>query len=176
MPLLVICDCGKSLQVKDSLAGKRIDCPECQEPLTVPAIADEASAEDPSPENSLAETPGKTPLNAVRPPELEESEQPRIKAGAVKKVKQAQKSFSTLLLVLGVGTAMVVMAGCVTAALLIMNAPAEPKKSRPQADNKGNARGDKGGRAKVEVLTGQVELTDKELAKEYAADGYWFQP
>ena len=32
MPLIVACDCGKRVQVKESLAGKRIRCPECQEP------------------------------------------------------------------------------------------------------------------------------------------------
>jgi hypothetical protein len=37
MAILVTCSCGKKLKVKDDLAGKRIKCPTCMEPLIVPA-------------------------------------------------------------------------------------------------------------------------------------------
>ncbi len=36
MPIPVKCDCGKSLKVKDELAGRRIRCPGCQEAVRVP--------------------------------------------------------------------------------------------------------------------------------------------
>lgn len=36
MPVLVQCDCGKQFQVPDSVAGKRIRCKYCQEPVRVP--------------------------------------------------------------------------------------------------------------------------------------------
>ena len=38
------CACGKKLSVDDAHAGKRVKCPACQEPVTVPAA--ELSAED----------------------------------------------------------------------------------------------------------------------------------
>lgn len=43
MPIALSCPCGRALNVKDALAGKRIRCPACQDILTVP-----------EPENDLA--------------------------------------------------------------------------------------------------------------------------
>lgn len=37
MPLSVRCTCGKSLRVKDEMAGRRIKCPACANGLTVPS-------------------------------------------------------------------------------------------------------------------------------------------
>jgi hypothetical protein len=37
MPITLPCPCGKSLQVKENLAGKRIKCPGCGGVLAVPA-------------------------------------------------------------------------------------------------------------------------------------------
>lgn len=37
MPIAFQCNCGRSLNVKESLAGKKIRCPECQSILAVPA-------------------------------------------------------------------------------------------------------------------------------------------
>ncbi|QEG42225.1 hypothetical protein UC8_42590 [Roseimaritima ulvae] len=37
MPIAATCACGKKLQVKDELAGKRVRCPNCKQPLTIPA-------------------------------------------------------------------------------------------------------------------------------------------
>jgi hypothetical protein len=39
MPIEVACSCGKSLQVPDQLAGKKVKCPACETPLAVPASA-----------------------------------------------------------------------------------------------------------------------------------------
>ena len=36
MPIVMTCECGKPLQVRDELAGKRVRCPVCQKVLTVP--------------------------------------------------------------------------------------------------------------------------------------------
>src|SRR5262249_6444839 len=36
MPILVPCSCGKKLQIKDELSGKRIRCPACQAVVAVP--------------------------------------------------------------------------------------------------------------------------------------------
>ena len=37
MPIAATCACGKKLQVKDELAGKKVRCPDCKQPLTIPA-------------------------------------------------------------------------------------------------------------------------------------------
>ena len=36
MPLLMTCNCGKPLRVRDELAGKKVRCPSCQALLSVP--------------------------------------------------------------------------------------------------------------------------------------------
>ena len=37
MPVTFTCSCGKTLQVKDEFAGRRVRCPACQQPVSVPA-------------------------------------------------------------------------------------------------------------------------------------------
>lgn len=140
MSLLVTCDCGKRLQVKDSLAGKRIRCPECQEPLTVPAVEVDESDEEPAPKKAPVRAAAKVPAKAKRAPEPddeseEEDEQPRIKAKGKKKGKKAAKASSNLVL-LGVGGGVLVLVVVVVAVLLIMNNQPESKKPGPQALNK----------------------------------------
>lgn len=46
MPIKVSCKCGKKINAPDDLAGKRIKCPACSEPLAVPqpAAAEESNA------------------------------------------------------------------------------------------------------------------------------------
>ncbi len=39
MPIPVTCACGKTLQVKNELAGKNVRCPACKQPLSIPAAA-----------------------------------------------------------------------------------------------------------------------------------------
>ncbi|MFL5328902.1 MAG: hypothetical protein ACJ8C4_08290 [Gemmataceae bacterium] len=41
MPINVTCDCGRSLRVKDECAGHKVRCPECKNPVPVPAFADQ---------------------------------------------------------------------------------------------------------------------------------------
>jgi hypothetical protein len=36
MPILLQCDCGRAVRVKDELAGRKIRCPDCQEIMKVP--------------------------------------------------------------------------------------------------------------------------------------------
>lgn len=36
MPIAATCACGKRLQVKDELAGKKVRCPNCKQPLKIP--------------------------------------------------------------------------------------------------------------------------------------------
>jgi hypothetical protein len=44
MPIPVQCDCGRSLRIKDELAGRKVKCPQCGAVLVVPQP--EPSAED----------------------------------------------------------------------------------------------------------------------------------
>jgi len=37
MPISVACQCGQKFQAKESLAGKRVKCPDCSEPISIPA-------------------------------------------------------------------------------------------------------------------------------------------
>ncbi|MEO2011081.1 MAG: hypothetical protein ABGX22_20565 [Pirellulaceae bacterium] len=37
MPIEVTCQCGKRLKAKDEMAGKRVKCPNCSQPLQIPA-------------------------------------------------------------------------------------------------------------------------------------------
>lgn len=39
MPIKVSCSCGQSFKAKDELGGKKVRCPKCQNPLTIPAAA-----------------------------------------------------------------------------------------------------------------------------------------
>lgn len=53
MPISVVCrNCGRQLNIKDELAGRKIRCPDCKEVLAVPDAADdppvvEAVADEP---------------------------------------------------------------------------------------------------------------------------------
>jgi hypothetical protein len=37
MPIKVACPCGQKFSAKDSMAGKRVKCPKCNEPLVIPS-------------------------------------------------------------------------------------------------------------------------------------------
>lgn len=43
MPIAVACPCGKKMQVKSELAGKRVRCPACKEPIRIPDAAPAAA-------------------------------------------------------------------------------------------------------------------------------------
>jgi hypothetical protein len=44
MPIKVQCACGKAFAAKDELAGKTVKCPNCQQPLKIPAAGAPAAA------------------------------------------------------------------------------------------------------------------------------------
>jgi hypothetical protein len=56
MAILVRCDCGRSLRVRDELAGRRVRCPDCDEPVEVPE------------ESSRAVPARKSPVARPEPP------------------------------------------------------------------------------------------------------------
>lgn len=59
MPIRVSCSCGKTLAVKDELAGKAVRCPACQKPVKVPAAGATSTGVQ------AGATPARTP--AARP-------------------------------------------------------------------------------------------------------------
>jgi DNA-directed RNA polymerase subunit RPC12/RpoP len=75
MPIALSCRCGRSLRLKDELAGKKIRCPECSSILAVPAKKNEAddlvlevlSAEDD--EGAVKRSPRRAAIQA-EPPEV----------------------------------------------------------------------------------------------------------
>ncbi len=46
MSIQVKCQCGKRLQMKDTLAGKSVRCPGCEELLRIPRPAKSASSDE----------------------------------------------------------------------------------------------------------------------------------
>jgi hypothetical protein len=49
MPIEVTCQCGKRLKAKDELAGRTVKCPNCQQPLKIPASQAPAAPIAPTP-------------------------------------------------------------------------------------------------------------------------------
>lgn len=46
MPIKIECSCGKKLSVKDEFAGRRMKCPDCGQPISIPISKNEAQDED----------------------------------------------------------------------------------------------------------------------------------
>jgi hypothetical protein len=180
MSLTVTCDCGKRLQVKDSLAGKRIRCPGCQELLTVPAPEDEEPAEEePEPVKPKARSASKAPAKPVKParrPEPEEGEEeeepPPKKRGKARQEEEdedeeeapharakgkgqskakAKKASSPLPLVLAAGGGVLVLVGAVVAVVIFVNSQGDSKKAGPPPQAD---QGDQGGKKKGGGKTG----------------------
>jgi hypothetical protein len=57
MPIKVTCQCGKSFAAKDELAGKAVKCPNCQQPLRIPAAGLAAPLPSAAPMQQQAATP-----------------------------------------------------------------------------------------------------------------------
>lgn len=65
MPIRVTCSCGKTLAVKDALAGKAVKCPACQQVVRIPAAK---SASGPSPSTRSGSRPAaKGPASGASP-------------------------------------------------------------------------------------------------------------
>jgi DNA-directed RNA polymerase subunit RPC12/RpoP len=62
MPILLNCACGRSLRVKDILAGRKVRCPDCSSILTVPRPEPVRDAEDEALDVLLDETPSDPPV------------------------------------------------------------------------------------------------------------------
>jgi hypothetical protein len=60
MPIKVQCACGKAFAAKDELAGKTVKCPNCQQPLKIPAAAAAAVKSPAKPATAAASKPGQT--------------------------------------------------------------------------------------------------------------------
>ncbi len=60
MPIRVSCQCGQSFAAPDHLAGKRVKCPKCAQPLAIPAAAPAGSA-------PAKQAPAKQPAKQKQP-------------------------------------------------------------------------------------------------------------
>jgi Protein of unknown function (DUF1559) len=65
MPVLASCPCGKQFRVPDELVGRRVKCPGCGEPVSVPAPVKAAAARKPAPaaDDNPAETSTPAPIH-----------------------------------------------------------------------------------------------------------------
>jgi uncharacterized protein YxjI len=101
MPIEVKCanaDCGKTMRVKDELAGKTIRCPGCQQPLKVQAPAveampeEEVTAEAPPPKpaksNSVAAKSAPAAVSAGKAPAKAAAAAPAAKKGGGKPARR----------------------------------------------------------------------------------------
>jgi hypothetical protein len=112
--------CDKALKVKDELAGKKVKCPGCGEPILV-ELADEAV-----PESAAEEKPRRKVVA-----DEEADERPR------KKKKKKKKSNSLLWIALGGGAVLLVLLiGVGVVLLIVFNQPAAETKSTQQAKTK----------------------------------------
>ena len=77
-PMVVACNCGKKLRAKAELAGKRVKCPACGQPLAVPAP--QPAAPQPADELDLDQwagaVAGDEAMTTVPLPRLRKKQQP----------------------------------------------------------------------------------------------------
>jgi hypothetical protein len=57
MPIPVRCECGRSMRVKDEMAGKQGKCPSCGKLLVIPDVEKERGAEEEASAYLLADSP-----------------------------------------------------------------------------------------------------------------------
>lgn len=130
MPILVSCECGKTLRAPDHLAGKRVKCPTCASILDVPLDEEE---EAPKPKTSSKVTnkvPAKAAARKPPPPdddeEDEEEERPRAKGKKKKGGGQKEQSSTPLILAIAVGAVMV-LGSAIAGVMLSRRGPDQPK-------------------------------------------------
>lgn len=100
MPIAAQCRCGKKLRVRDSAAGKRIKCPDCEKPVSVPEPVIEEYDDDLYDND---QDPYAAPPSRSRPP--------KRNTGKSKKRKAASKGGGMLpLLIVGAVVAGIVLA------------------------------------------------------------------
>jgi uncharacterized Zn finger protein (UPF0148 family) len=122
MTIAVSCpSCDKALKVKDELAGKKVKCPACGEPIVV------AAADEPEPETAVQE-----PRRKAR--EDEDDDRPR------KKKKKKKKSNTLLWIALGGGAGLLLLLVVAGVVVFIVTRPAAETKSTEQAKKKQDQR------------------------------------
>jgi hypothetical protein len=94
MAISVECECGKTIKVKDELAGKKIKCPECQAVLTVPE-EEEPVAEAREVEEDL---PPARKVRDEEPDEADANDEPKRRGKKKKKGKQGSRTMFYVLL------------------------------------------------------------------------------
>jgi hypothetical protein len=119
--------CDKALKVKDELAGKKVKCPGCGEPILV-------AAEEPAVEAAVQEPPRRK----ARVADDEDGGEDRPR----KKKKKKKKSNTLLWIALGGGAAFLLLLIVVGAVLFFITRPAEVAKSTEQPKTKAKKKQD----------------------------------
>src|SRR6516162_5035709 len=107
MPIPMQCSCGRSMQVKDEMAGRKIRCPDCKQVLQVASrehdVEDEAlkilSADAPEEKQTVSPEPEKSPAVQERPkpfsaPQIPKSAVSAAKPAVPKPIPKPKKSRS----------------------------------------------------------------------------------
>src|SRR5688572_8360620 len=118
--MLVTCDCGKRLRVRDDLAGKRIKCPACGQPVVVKAD-EELPAPPPAKQRSaVQEKVTSRKAKPVADPPVEDEDEGREARPKEKKKPKKAKGSSPLVLVLVAFAAFILLGGGLATAYFLI--------------------------------------------------------
>jgi len=67
-PLIVACACGARFQAKPELAGRRVACPSCKQPLAIPTAQSKPAQSKPQPARPAPAVPADDPLGPLGNP------------------------------------------------------------------------------------------------------------
>jgi|GEM_PF-1589230 len=132
MPIRVECpECGKSLNVRDELRGKKIACPKCEEVIKVPAGKksrpadddDEAVQERPRARIAAGKPPARHSRDDYDDDDLDDAPPSR------RRVQKEKKS--RLGLILGLGAGGVGLAAGIVVLILVLNNKSDTKDGQP---------------------------------------------
>jgi DNA-binding beta-propeller fold protein YncE len=158
MPLIVQCECGKQLRVKEELAGKRIRCPECQGVVAVPAEDIAPAPPEPRPRRPrAAATPTAEPPRRVRADEDDDTEDapaPRRRS------RETARSSSNMLLwlVLGGGALLVLAVLAAVGVSWLFLRPTADKPGAGGSGGAGNKDGAKGATGQPKTIAAKASI------------------
>src|SRR5438270_176083 len=90
MPVLISCQCGKQLRVPDEYAGRRVKCPVCGQPTSVP----NGTAATAPPQTAAYQPPAPPPAPPGLPTATAPAGMIRFTCGACGKQMQAKAEFA----------------------------------------------------------------------------------
>jgi hypothetical protein len=97
MPITIVCQCGKTLKVKEEMAGKRVKCPVCQATVTVPVVDEDETV-----------APIKAKAKSTSLPRADHDNE----APLPKKTKKKREQKSRTMLFVGLGAGVLLLSCC----------------------------------------------------------------